>query len=185
MEFKFAVFDSTVPASVLNQIAEVYIECFTGPPRFENWSLETVLEELARFVAAGSDFLVATTEAGEVVSFAIGVPMNRYFKEAELVAAGAPSNSYYFAALGTKTAFRKRGLGLTLHKMREELARQREYAAVSVRVRADNEDNLSLLSKMKFQETSRYTSTFAGSSAERLILSKPVQSFVNCRGTES
>lgn len=160
------------PLETLLKVAAIYFECFTGPPRFENWQMDSVMDELSGLASSGADFITVTDEFDVMRAFAVGIPMRSYYKRDEFVELGANPDSYVNVALGTLPQYRNQGLGLLLHRKREEVALARGFDVILGRTRADNETQLSLMSKLGYTETCRYTSTFAGSTTERVILTK-------------
>jgi RimJ/RimL family protein N-acetyltransferase len=173
--YQFVTYKNHIDDNMLYQLAEIYIECFTGPPRYEDWNNEKALAELKKYIDAGADFIVVVNNAHEAMAFAIGMPLINFYNYQELVSNGAKENSYYFNTSCTKTKYRKQGLGLSLHNKRLELGEQKGFNTFCVRVRSDNDTNIHLLNKLGFSEISSYTSTLAGSTAKRLILEKVIK----------
>ena len=169
------VFKGDVPEAVLDALVEIYIECFTGPPRFETWSPEDVRSHINQFIESGADCFVIT-EDKEVVAFSIGIEMKNYFNKEMLIEQGADESSYYFAELGTKTKFRGRGYGTLLQQAREEEARKKGLKLLSVRVRKDNEAVIRLLERRGFEQVGEYTASIQGSETVRLVLQKNLES---------
>ena len=160
-----------LPENVLSQIADIYIECFTGPPRFESWTAEKVKTHIRKFISAEADIYVVVEE-DEIVSFGIGLPMSRYHNWQELIENGASKDAYYFAELATREAFRGKGYGRVLQEMRELAAKERGLSRLCVRVRADNETTINMIKKAGFAQVASYTGTIEGSVTERLVFEK-------------
>lgn len=172
---RIRTYDRTIPTELLSQCADIWVDCFTGPPRFENWTRESAQEELRKYLESSSDFVLAQPDEHTVAAFGIGVPVAKHYGGVDLIAAGAHPESYYFVALGTKPEYRRQGLGALLLEAREALGRERGYSVMTVRLRADSEEILRLLTRAGFTETGRYHASIGDSLAERLIMTK----FVN------
>ncbi|MCB9469382.1 MAG: N-acetyltransferase [Cyanobacteriota/Melainabacteria group bacterium] len=167
---------SELPEIVLAQIVEIYLECFTGPPRNEEWTEDGVRGHLLKLLAGDADvFVVVEGNAAEIVSFGIGLPMVGYFNSEELIGNGADPESYYFAELGTRSSRRGQGYGAALQTRREQAAQERGYKSLSVRVRADNLVTIRLLEKQGFSRRAQYIATLAGSQTERVLMEKECQ----------
>ena len=78
-----------IPEPVIDQVADIYIECFTGPPRFEEWSVEKVKAHLRKLLTGEADLYVVVEGDSDVVSFGIGLAMADYFNAEELIEHGA------------------------------------------------------------------------------------------------
>lgn len=175
---KINVFSERLSDRLLQQCAEIWVTCFTGPPRFENWTIESATEELQKYLTQRGDFILAMPGEDSVAAFAVGLPVTDHYGGADLIAAGAHPQSYYFVALGTRPELRRQGLGAALHKRREEEGIKRGYSVMTVRVRSDNDDNLRLLERAGFTESGRYQASIGESIAERLIMTKFVKAGV-------
>ncbi|MCA9802035.1 MAG: GNAT family N-acetyltransferase [Cyanobacteria bacterium HKST-UBA02] len=173
---KTQTYQENLPEEALEQIVDIYLACFTGPPRFETWTRQEVRNHLLAFKKGGADFLVVTDseEDGKIASFAIGIPMVDYFGKEEILAYGIPEDSYYFAELGTRPECRGRGYGATLHRSREARAVERGFTRLSVRVRKDNDVNIKLLERAGFAAVADYRGEIAGSVAEKFLLVKEI-----------
>ncbi|MGD9682244.1 MAG: N-acetyltransferase family protein [Candidatus Obscuribacterales bacterium] len=170
-------YQDTVPDDVLEQVVDIYLACFTGPPRFETWTRQEVRNHILAFMTAGGDvFVVFDSESadGKIATFAIGIPMADYFGKEEVLAHGVPEDSYYFAELGTRPECRGRGYGAILHRLREDRAVQRGFTRLSVRVRKDNDVNIKLLERAGFAAVADYRGEIAGSVAEKFLLVKEI-----------
>lgn len=162
-----------VPDSVVDAIARIYIECFTGPPRFETWTFEQARAHIEKFVEAGADIVVVKDPDGTIVSFGIGLPMKDYFNREELISQGASESSYYFAELATSPSARGKGFGFLLQEARLAKAKERGHDKLSVRARADNSVVIKMLTeKMGFTKVGEYSSSIKDSSSVRLIMEK-------------
>lgn len=161
-----------IPDAVLNDIAQIYIDCFTGPPRFETWTLDLVKTHMLKFLESGADFFVLTDDDGEISAFAIGIAMDDYYNKDELMEQGASPNSYYFAELGTSPKARGRGYGGSLHEARENEALRRNFKLLNVRVRQDNDVNIRLLNKRGFKTVGEYTGVIQGVESAKYVLAK-------------
>ncbi len=161
-----------IPEPVIDQVADIYIECFTGPPRFEEWSVEKVKAHLRKLLTGEADLYVVVEGDSDVVSFGIGLAMADYFNAEELIEHGANPESYYFAELATRERARGKGYGATLQKRRELAAIERGHACLSVRVRSDNEITIKLLNRAGFQQVGKYEAAIQGSHTERILLEK-------------
>ncbi|MBZ0189910.1 MAG: GNAT family N-acetyltransferase [Candidatus Obscuribacterales bacterium] len=168
-----------LPDGVLGQIAEIYLECFTGPPRFETWTREEVESHIRRFVEGGADIFAVRDSYDQIVSFGIGIPMADYFGKEEILQEGVSEDSYYFAELGTRQAKRGNGYGAEIHRKRELKARERGFSRLSVRVRKDNEVNIKLLERAGFARVAEYQGEIAGARAEKYLLVKDLDSTVS------
>lgn len=170
-DFTTSYYSVELSGALLRSCALLYIECFTGPPRFERWSPEEASTYLASLLGRDTDFIVVSQE-GQVAAFGVGFPLRESKLKDELVALGAREDAYYFAELCTSPRFRNRGLGARLQQLRERRARERGFHHLCVRVRADNETTIRLLERNGFAESGRYTTDNAGSTALRLIMTK-------------
>lgn len=163
-----------VPDFVMEQIADIYIECFTGPPRFEKWDKTEVMAHLGKLLAGDADVYVVVEGDEEIVSFGIGVPMTGYFNANELIENGVHPESYYFAELATREAARGKGYGAALQLRREQSALERGHRVLSVRVRADNDITINLLKRNGFSKVGVYEGDIKGSHFERLLMEKSI-----------
>jgi ribosomal protein S18 acetylase RimI-like enzyme len=164
-------FYKSLPDDVLDAIAQIYIDCFTGPPRFETWTFEQAREHILKFVEAGADIVVVRETDGTIAAFGIGLPLKDYFNKNELIAQGASESSYYFAELATRPVARNQGYGSLLHKKRIAIAKQRGYDKLSVRAREDNKVIIRMLTeKLGFKKVGEYVSSIKNSRSVRLIM---------------
>lgn len=176
IEEKIEHYLDPIPEEILEQVVDIYLACFTGPPRFETWTRQEVREHVQAFLMAGGDvFVITDPESGKIATFAIGIPMADYFGKEEILAHGVPEDSYYFAELGTRPDCRGRGYGSILHRRREARAVERGFSRLSVRVRKDNEVNIKLLERAGFAAVADYRGEIAGSVAEKLLLVKDIK----------
>lgn len=163
-----------IPATVLNQIIDIYIDSFTGPPHYQKWDPRNVKEHVDKLMAGEADAYVVFEEDSQVSSFGFGIPLRKYYNWQELVENGAREKSYYFADLATRKESRGKGYGALLQKKRGEAAKMRGFSTLTVRVRSDNLDVIRLIEKAGFEKVSTYTGTLAGSVMERFIFEKRV-----------
>lgn len=178
LEEKIQHYLDPIPEDVLEQVVDIYLACFTGPPRFETWTRQEVRDHIQAFLTAGGDVFVVTdpdSESGKIATFAIGIPMADYFGKEEILAHGVPEDSYYFAELGTRPDCRGRGCGSVLHRRREARAIERGFSRLSVRVRKDNDVNIKLLERAGFAAVADYRGEIAGSVAEKFLLVKDIK----------
>lgn len=166
---------SEVPEPVLEQVAEIYIESFAGPPRFEEWTPEMVKAHLRKLLTGDADLYVVVEGDSDVVSFGIGLAMTDYFNCEELIAQGANPESYYFAELATRERSRGKGYGAILQERREQAARERGHSCLTVRVRSDNDVTIKLLNRAGFTEVGKYEASIQGSHTERIVMQKDLQ----------
>ncbi len=170
-EMKLTIFNGDVPEVVLDEMVEIYIECFTGPPRFETWTPAEVRSHMRQLLDGGADAFIIT-EDEEIEAFALGIGMGDYFNKKTLIEQGASEDSYYFTELGTRQKCRGKGYGTSLHQAREDEARRKGFKLLNVRVRQDNETNIKLLTRLGFEQVGEYTGSIKGSESVRLILEK-------------
>lgn len=160
-----------VPNDVLDAIAQIYIDSFTGPPRFETWTFEQAKAHIQKFVDCGADLVVIKGDDGTIESFGISLPLKDYFNKDELIAHGATESAYYFAELATKPSARNKGYGSLLHQKRLAIAKERGFHKLNVRAREDNKVIIKMLTKkLGFKQISQYVSTIKNSQSVRLIL---------------
>jgi len=161
-----------VPEWVLDAIAQIYVDSFTGPPRFETWTVEQAKSHVEKFVECGADIVVIKDQDnGTIESFGIGLPMKDYFNKGELIEHGATDSSYYFAELATKPSARNKGYGSLLHQKRLAIARERGFHKLNVRVRQDNDVIIKMLTeKLGFKQVGQYIGSIKNSQSVRLIM---------------
>lgn len=164
-------YNKNVPDDVLDAIAQIYIDCFTGPPRFETWTFEQAKTHIQKFVECGADIVVVKEDGGTIESFGISVPLKDYFNKAELIEHGATESSYYFAELATKPTARNKGYGSLLHQKRLAIAKERGFHRLNVRVREDNKVIIKMLTeKLGFKQVGQYVGSIKNSQSLRLIM---------------
>lgn len=161
----------SVSDDVLDSVAQIYIDCFTGPPRFETWTFEQAKGHIQKLIDCGADVVVLKEDDGTIASFGVGLPMNDYPNKDELIEHGASESSYYFAELATKPGARNRGYGSLLHQKRLAIAKERGFHKLNVRAREDNKVIIKMLTeKLGFKLVGRYISTVKDSQSVRLIM---------------
>lgn len=171
---KVESYRAQVPDIVLDQIAQIYFEAFTGPPRFENWTVDEIKTHLRKLISGDADVYLVVEGNSEIAAFGIGLPLSRYHNWKVMTENGASPDSYYFAELATREKFRKRGYGKLLQKRREQAALERGLSKLSVRVRADNPTTINMLEGIGFSKVAAYEGVTAGSVMERYIMEKSV-----------
>lgn len=124
----------TMNIKQLNDAAELFKECFEGPPWFEEWSLAKTRETLIGFLNMGADFLLAYNNT-QLVGLSIGVGLNKINPDYQLPKGISIESTYYFAEFAVSSASRNSGLGYFLvdETLRLATAARYQYALTSTR----------------------------------------------------
>lgn len=138
--------------------AGAYQDIFSEPPYNERFSPDEAEAVLLQFLEVPDNItLLALRGESTVVAFGIGVPAaSRADVARELRGLLPVAHSFYLAELGTLDAYRGRGLGRLLVKMRLELIDRKRFTHVVLRTSATRNASYEMYLSMGFDDTGVY-----------------------------
>lgn len=152
----------------LEQIINLYIECFNDEEKSENWTLESAGKYFEDRINEGSIFYVIKDE-DKIVATIMGSDFGKSFLSKE-INIDIPE-SFYIALIAASPSYRGQGLSSQIMSFLES---DLSYSSYVARCRAENTPVQALFKKYKYQELMRYKSELGGVICERLILHKRV-----------
>lgn len=150
----------------LQQIIELYIECFNDEEKSENWTFETALDYFNERIAEESLFF-AIKDKDRIVAVIMGSDYQKSFlsKEIDIVL----PESFYVSLIAASPKYRGQGLSSRIMSFMEKDLSYQSYVA---RCRVENKPVQALFKKFSYKELMRYESELGGVLCERLILHK-------------
>ena len=154
----------------LDAVISLYIQAFTGPPRYEQWDRKSVEALLTEHARHGCQTCLACS-GEEVLGFAIFLPLAAWPVSAELQELGIPytPQSYYLSSIAVAESARGRGIGDLLVRSGEKLAQEAGLSTMVARCREDAPAIQALLRRRGYRLAASYTAEMGGSTAPRLV----------------
>lgn len=138
--------------------AGAYQDIFSEPPYNERFSPDEASSVLQQFLQVEDNITLLALKGDEtVVAFGIGVPAaSRPDVARELRGLLPVSHTFYLAELGTLGAYRGRGLGRQLVRLRLELVDRRRFTHAVLRTSAVRNASYEMYMGMGFDDTGVY-----------------------------
>ncbi len=170
--FNLALFDFS-ESHVINQLCQLYIDCFNAPDKKENWDHESSYsyfqernqEKSLFFGCFDQDKLIGTIVASNYNDSFISKELE-FEREKDL----------YISLIATNENYRGKGISTKLLEFTLKQAKSKSFDSLSVRCRKDNLAVQGLLSKYEFQETFEYESELGGVTCTRIFLTRDISS---------
>jgi GNAT superfamily N-acetyltransferase len=117
---------TAIQTSDIKAFIEVYKEAFGGPPYFEHYTDEEVLEEVWEpHITHGRVVLARDTETDEVIGFGCAIPLAKApgdiqeflascWMQGELSEEFVPNRTWYMSEMGVRESYRKQGVAYQL-----------------------------------------------------------------------
>jgi GNAT superfamily N-acetyltransferase len=161
---------SDVPAELLREMAEIFIPCFSLPPRREVWN-EKEATDYIREVLKGKGWVFLASNESVLLGFALACPALNANIGGDFPSGTNPETGDYLSVIAVRPENRSQGVGGKLLKSVVEDSRSRGIKSLLARTRSDDAASTIkfMLGRLGFHVAKRYTAEIGGEIAEREI----------------
>jgi GNAT superfamily N-acetyltransferase len=160
----------SLTTSKVNTPADVYLACFTGPPRFEQVQHAEPVRLFERSLTSRSDFVLSLDSGLQIRGDAVGLPTVKSQFADELSALGVDPSSDDVEQLAVAPQCQNQGVG---SRLRNRIIDQAgDGTPMTRRCHADAPNMIALLKSAGFQQTASCDATVGNSTANRYVFAK-------------